>query len=190
VVTREAALAEGVEGGFAGIYPVLKALEERGRVRRGYFVAGLGAAQFALPGAVDRLRTFRDADDGGGRDAEGGIVVLAAVDPAQPYGAALRWPETAGRPSRTAGAHVLLADGEPVAFLERGGRALTTFPATAQRPDWPTGLVALLDRARYRSIEIRTVDGGPIRERPDVVAALEHHGWQPSYKGLVRRHDR
>ena len=83
---------------------MLKALEERGRVRRGYFVAGLGAAQFALPGAVDRLRSFRSGE--AGSDGEGGVVVLAAVDPAQPYGAALRWPETAGRPSRTAGAHL------------------------------------------------------------------------------------
>ena len=188
VLTREAALAEGVEGGFAGVYPVLKALEERGRVRRGYFVAGLGAAQFALPGAVDRLRTFRDEPDG--RDGEGGILLLSAVDPAQPYGAAVRWPETAGRPSRTAGAHVLLADGEPVAFLERGGHALTTFPATADRPDWPRGLVQLLERGRYRSIEIRTVDGQPVRERPDGVEVLKQHGWQDAYKGLVRRQDR
>ena len=102
VLTREAALAEGVEGGFAGVYPVLKALEERGQVRRGYFVAGLGAAQFALPGAVDRLRAAREV----GADAERQpprrprTVVLAATDPAQPYGAALPWPESAGRPAR------------------------------------------------------------------------------------------
>jgi ATP-dependent Lhr-like helicase len=188
VLTREAALAEGVEGGFAGVYPVLKALEERGRVRRGYFVAGLGAAQFALPGAVDRLRTFRDAPDG--RDAEGDVLVLSVVDPAQPYGAALRWPETSGRPSRTAGAHLLLADGEPVAFLERGGHALTTFEAAAERPDWPRGLVTLLERGRYRSIEIRTVDGAPVREAPTVAELLKQHGWVDSYKGLVRRQDR
>src|SRR5206468_8095749 len=77
VLTREAALGEGAEGGFADVYPVLKALEERGQVRRGYFVAGLGAAQFALPGAVDRLRSFREPGDG--------VQVLAATDPAQPY---------------------------------------------------------------------------------------------------------
>jgi ATP-dependent Lhr-like helicase len=185
VLTREAALAEGVDGGFAGIYPVLKALEERGRVRRGYFVAGLGAAQFALPGAVDRLRAFRGGDE---RDAEGGVQVLSAVDPAQPYGAALRWPDTGGRPSRTAGAHVVLADGAPVAFLERGGHGLVTFPATVDRADWPQGLVALLDQGRYRSIELRTVDGAPIREAdPAIAAALRDHGWVDSYKGLVRR---
>ncbi len=100
------------------------------------------------------------------------VVVLSAVDPAQPYGAALRWPER-DRPAqpvrrRPRGA----ADGDPVAFLERGGHAVTTFPAAADRPDWPTGLVALLDRGRYRSIEIRTVDGVPIREEESVAAAL------------------
>ncbi|MEY2465416.1 MAG: ATP-dependent helicase Lhr and Lhr-like helicase, partial [Acidimicrobiaceae bacterium] len=95
VLTREAALGEGLEGGFAGVYPVLKALEERGAVRRGYFVSGLGAAQFALPGAVDRLRSLRDPQ-------EVTPVVLAATDPAQPFGAALPWPDPvgAGRPSR------------------------------------------------------------------------------------------
>ncbi|MCB0993837.1 MAG: DEAD/DEAH box helicase, partial [Acidimicrobiales bacterium] len=100
VLTRESALAEGIEGGFAGVYPVLRALEEQGRIRRGYFVEGLGAAQFALPGAVDRLRGARAADDA--------VVVLAATDPAQPYGAALAWPEVvAGRPTRSAGSLVV-----------------------------------------------------------------------------------
>jgi ATP-dependent Lhr-like helicase len=184
VLTREAALAEGVEGGFAGVYPVLKALEERGRVRRGYFVAGLGAAQFALPGAVDRLRTFRSADRS---DAEGEVLALSAVDPAQPYGAALRWPDSEGRPSRTAGAHLLLADGHPLAFLDRGGHGLVTFPALAERPDWPSGLVGLLERGRYRSIEVRTVDGTPVREAAEAAAALRPWGGVDSYKGLVRR---
>jgi ATP-dependent Lhr-like helicase len=189
VLTREATLAEGTEGGFAGLYPVLKALEERGRVRRGYFVAGLGAAQFALPGAVDRLRSFR-SDPGQLDDGEGAVLALAAVDPAQPYGAALRWPESGGRPSRSTGAHVLLADGEPLVFLERGGHAVTLFPAAAARPDWPSGLEALLVRRRYRSIEIRTVDGQPVREHPAATAALKANGFQDSYKGLVRRSDR
>jgi ATP-dependent Lhr-like helicase len=185
VLTREAALGESIEGGFAGVYPVLKALEERGRVRRGYFVAGLGAAQFALPGAVDRLRSFRTAPEGG--DAEAPVTVLAAVDPAQPYGASLRWPDSPGRPSRSAGAHVVLADGRPVAFLERGGHAVTTFTAGGERSDWPAGLVALLDRGRYRSLEIRTANGVPVREDAEVTAALRAHGWVDSYKGLVRR---
>ena len=186
MLTREAALGESIEGGFAGVYPVLKALEERGRVRRGYFVAGLGAAQFALPGAVDRLRSFRTGPEGG--DAEGPVVVLVGGRP----GPALRRRRCAGPtrpagPSRSAGAHVVLADGVPVVFLERGGHAVTTFPAAADRPDWPTGLVALLDRGRYRSLEIRTANGVPSARRPTVAAALRAAGWVDSYKGLVRR---
>src|SRR5690606_25503289 len=106
VLTREAALGEGAEGGFAGVYPVLKALEERGQVRRGYFVAGLGAAQFAVAGAVDRLRAEREPDE------DDQPFVLAATDPAQPFGAALPWPESEGRPARAAGALVVLAAGE------------------------------------------------------------------------------
>src|SRR5262249_57964169 len=111
VVTREGVKAEGIAGGFAAVYPVLRALEESGRARRGWFVAGLGAAQFALPGAVDRLRSHRTIDE----DDRARVLVLAATDPAQPYGAALAWPERSGdssRPSRSAGAFVVLADGE------------------------------------------------------------------------------
>src|SRR5206468_7544568 len=85
--TREAVSAETVPGGFGLVYPVLKAMEEAGRVRRGYFVAGLGATQFALPGAVDLLRSLRDAPD------EPEMAVLAATDPANPYGATLSWPK-------------------------------------------------------------------------------------------------
>ncbi|MEA2522270.1 MAG: ATP-dependent helicase Lhr and Lhr-like helicase, partial [Actinomycetota bacterium] len=104
VLTREAVLAEGTPGGFAGVYGVLKALEESGSVRRGYFVTGLGAAQFALPGAVERLRAS-------GTDEGSDLVVLAATDPAQPFGAALPWPPTDGRPARVAGAYVVVVDG-------------------------------------------------------------------------------
>ena len=101
VVTREAVLAEGVVGGFASVYGVLKVLEDRGQVRRGYFVSGLGAAQFALPGAVDRLRSIRRPDDpafpavpdDAGERAPA-TVVLSATDPAQPYGGTLPWPES------------------------------------------------------------------------------------------------
>ena len=135
VVTRESVLAENAPGGFAGVYPVLKAMEESGEVRRGYFVAGLGAAQFALPGAVDRLRALRDArpssDDGDEPVAP--PTVLAAADPAQPYGAALPWPDAAGRPARQAGAYVVLADGAPAAYLERGARSLLTFATPPER---------------------------------------------------------
>ena len=100
VLTREAVAAENVPGGFAALYPVLRAMEESGRVRRGYFVEGCGAAQFALAGAVDGLRSQRGTGHA--------TVLLAAVDPANPYGAVLPWPKLAGRAARAAGAFVVL----------------------------------------------------------------------------------
>ncbi len=118
IVTRETVLAEGVPGGFATLYSELGNLELLGTARRGYFVEGLGGAQFALPGAVERLRSLPEAD--------GSYLLLAATDPANPYGASLPWPKLNGgrRPGRTPGAHLLLRDGEPVVFLERGGRGI------------------------------------------------------------------
>ncbi|HAI64074.1 MAG TPA: DEAD/DEAH box helicase, partial [Acidimicrobiaceae bacterium] len=148
ILTRETALAEGVSGGFAGVYPVLKALEERGEVRRGYFVAGLGAAQFALPGAVDRLRAVRQVEQ-----AEAPIV-LAATDPAQPYGAAVAWPESQGRPARSAGAHVVLIDGDPIVLVERGGRSLVTFPGAAETDAWIEAVQGLVKNGRLAKLEI------------------------------------
>ena len=183
VLTRETALGEGAVGGFAGVYPVLKALEERGQVRRGYFVAGLGAAQFALPGAVDRLRSHRDEAD------EDGVIqvrVLAATDPAQPYGASLPWPETAGRPARATGAHVVLRAGDAVAYLERSGRSLVTFPAAANTPGWPNALRELVERRRVRQIEITRIDGVDIGTSP-WAAELRASGFVDGYKGLVLR---
>ena len=112
-MTREAVLAEGLVGGFSAVYGVLKVLEERGQIRRGYFVDGLGAAQFAVPGAVDRLRAVRDAPDPVIRpDDVPDPVVLASTDPAQPYGAALAWPDTTGRPARSASSLVVLRSGD------------------------------------------------------------------------------
>jgi ATP-dependent helicase Lhr and Lhr-like helicase len=118
IVTRETVLAEGVPGGFSTLYGELGNLELLGTARRGYFVEGLGGAQFALPGAVERLRSLPEAD--------GSYLVLAATDPANPYGASLPWPKLEGgrRPGRTPGAHLLLRDGEPLVFIERGGRGL------------------------------------------------------------------
>ena len=181
----EAALGEGHEGGFAGVYPMLRALEERGQIRRGYFVSGLGAAQFALPGAVDRLRAVRDRGD----DA-GAVLTLAATDPAQPYGAAIGWPDTTagGRPSRAAGAFVVSAGGEPAAYLERGGRSLITF-AGHERVDWPGALAGLVDRRRFRTLEITKVDGDPVAGT-DHAERLAAAGFTPGYRGMVRRNDR
>jgi ATP-dependent Lhr-like helicase len=182
VLTREAVLAEGVEGGFAAVYPILKALEERGHVRRGYFVAGLGAAQFALPGAVDRLRAARDPQE---EDPE--PLVLAATDPAQAYGAALPWPESGGRPARAAGALVVVVAGEAVAYLERGGHSLVTFPAAHQHPRWPEALVGLVKESRVRKLELTRIDGGPVSEAGAVAEQLRAAGFVDGYKGLVLR---
>ncbi|WP_186382542.1 ATP-dependent helicase [Amycolatopsis rhizosphaerae] len=128
VLTRGALETERVTGGFSGIYKVLRGMEDSGQVIRGYVVEGLGAAQFAARGAVDRLRALSDTTPGR-RPVD--AVVLAATDPAQPYGAALAWPAPAGetkhRPARKAGALVVLVDGRPVLYVERGGRSLLSF---------------------------------------------------------------
>ncbi len=206
VVTREGVLAEGTHGGYAGIYPMLKVLEEQGHVRRGYFVAGLGAAQFALPGAVDRLRHQRDQ-----RDEERFVLTLAATDPAQPYGAALSWPPGAvdpatlavsARPARRAGSQVVLIDGDVVAYLEKGGRSLVTFPPDAGRLNAAddrdsekrygdhiaAALVSLVRSGRLNKIEIGKVDGRPINEAPvELVAALRRAGFADGYRGLLLR---
>jgi len=176
VLTREAVSAEGLPGGFSSVYGVLKALEESGKIRRGYFVAGLGAAQFALPGAVDRLRAQRD-------EADASVVVLAATDPAQPYGAALPWPDTDGKPARAAGAYVVLVGGEASAYLERGARSLVTF---ADDPTWVDGLITLAKDGRIRRLEIQRIDGVPA---PDAPAAdvLRGAGFVDAYKGLAYR---
>jgi ATP-dependent Lhr-like helicase len=192
VVTREAVLAEGVPGGFVGIYPVFKAMEEAGHVRRGYFVAGLGAAQFAHPGAVDRLRSFRPTaeetpspgDRGDDREEPGGPLVLAAADPAQPYGAALPWPASEGRPARQAGAYVVLADGAPAAYLERGGRSLLTFGADPAA--WADALASLVKDGRLRRIQLGRIDGQDASAHP-ATTALRDVGFADGYRGLTLR---
>ncbi len=180
VVTREAALAEGTPGGYAGVYPVLKAMEDAGTVRRGYFVAGLGAAQFAMPGAVDRLRAARAPTGHDGPTA----LVLAAADPAQPYGAALPWPAGAGRPSRAAGAYVVLVDGSIAAFLERGGRSLTTFGVDAA--PWADALASLVKDGRLRRVELVRIDGEPSATSPHA-ERLRLAGFVDGYRGLTLR---
>src|SRR5690606_20349246 len=131
VVTRGAVTAERLPGGFTPIYQVLRAYEESGRCRRGYFVEGLGGAQFALAGAVDRMRAMAPPVPDGRPETETRAVVLAAADPANPYGAALPWPahpgEVAHKPGRKAGALVVLVDGRLVLYVERGGKTLLSF---------------------------------------------------------------
>ncbi len=185
VLARETALAEGVTGGFAGVYPSLQGLEARGQVRRGYFVGGLGAAQFALPGAVDRLRTFRP-DTADPTRSSGSALVLSAVDPAQPYGSVLPWPESTGRPARQTGAHVVLVDGRPIVYLERGGRQVITFPAAASCPGWIDALASLVTSRRVSSLDLHKIDGQPSRESA-WADPLRSAGFRDGYRGLVLR---
>jgi ATP-dependent Lhr-like helicase len=199
VLTREAVAAEELAGGFSGIYPVLRAMEESGRIRRGYFVDGLGAAQFALPGAVDRLRSMREpeearAADTTSRRTAGPVVhLLGAVDPANPYGAALPWPrrsEADRRPlQRAAGAYVVLVDGAAALYLDRGGHSLQTLPAAddaAVAGPAFAALHALVDGGRFRELMISRVNG-------DAVAGslwlplLEGSGFVAGYRGQVLR---
>ncbi|HET7685579.1 MAG TPA: DEAD/DEAH box helicase [Candidatus Limnocylindria bacterium] len=190
VLTREAVLAENVVGGFASVYPILRAMEESGRARRGYFVDGLGAAQFALPGAVDRLRAARDTDAGDGPM----VTVLAAADPAQPYGAALAWPRRDDEErlplQRAAGAYVVLVDGRAALYLERGGRSLFTLPA-GDDPDVAAPAVAALARlvaptGPMRELAIERVDRLPPAESA-LAEALRAAGFRPSYRAWVLR---
>jgi ATP-dependent helicase Lhr and Lhr-like helicase len=122
IVTRDTVAGEGVAGGFAALYPVLATLEEQGRIRRGYFVAGLGGSQFADPGALERLRMLRD-----GAPEQPQAVVLGAADPANPYGAVLPWPKEGARLARVAGAHVVLVDGALTVYLSRDQREVRVF---------------------------------------------------------------
>jgi ATP-dependent Lhr-like helicase len=154
VLTREQVLAEGIAGGFSALYSELSQLETLGTARRGYFVEGLGGAQFALPGAVERLRSTPE------RDAA--PAVLAAVDPAQPYGAALPWPAVASRrPARVAGAYVVLVDGDPILYVERSARGLVTLvPAGDSRVIGALGaLVEEVRRGRIKRLAVEKVDG-------------------------------
>jgi ATP-dependent Lhr-like helicase len=167
VVTREAVMAENSPGGFGMVYPVLKGMEENGRVRRGYFIAGLGATQFAIPGALDLLRSLRDAPD------EAEIAVLAATDPANPYGATLKWPPRnaavasadAGRgATRSVGATVILVNGSLAAYLARGDRQLTMWLPDAEPERSKTARAVarvLIDRARSAPWTAETSDGSP-----------------------------
>lgn len=188
VVTREAVLAEGLTGGFSSVYGLLKVLEERGQTRRGYFVAGLGAAQFAVPGAVDRLRNVRDVIDVDLHpETVPAPLVLAATDPAQPYGTVLPWPESPGRPARSAGALVVLQQGVPLVWFDRRSHHLVTFPGSATSSSWAGALGGLVGDGRARSVEVRKVDGKALDPSSPVGVALSQSGFVLSYRGMVRR---
>jgi len=190
VLSREMVSSEGITGGFAGIYPVLKAMEDSGRVRRGYFVAGLGAAQFAAPGADDRLRARKPWS---GKEGERDVLVLAATDPANPYGAPLVWPEVAEsvpRPQRAAGARVILREGLPLGFLSQTGRHLTTFlpQGGADGSDsLQTLTTTLADLAKPGSpVFIQKIDGAVANESP-LAEAFQSIGFRLSSRGLLHR---
>jgi ATP-dependent Lhr-like helicase len=181
ILTREAARGESLPGGFAGIYPVLRTMEEAGRLRRGYFVTGMGGAQFALPGAVDRLRSLREGPGSGwpGAGSDLAVHVLAATDPANAYGLSLPWPIKG--PSRTAGAYVILMAGTASLYLERGGRGLLALRDLDGT--WETAAVAglgwLLERGRVSKLALQRYPEG-------LVEALQAAGFVPTPKGLVR----
>lgn len=176
IVTRPAVAAEGVPGGFAGLYPVFSRLEEIGRIRRGYFVEGLGGAQFALPGAVDRLRA----------DTQSGVIALAATDSASPYGMALPWPQSSDlHLTRSAGSYVILNEGRLAAYLERGGRRLTLLDLA---PDLYTETARELSiiGARYRRFVLQTIGTEPAGTSR-LAPALSEWGFVPALRGLTLR---
>jgi ATP-dependent Lhr-like helicase len=219
IVTRGSVITERTPGGFAAVYKVLSAFEESGRCRRGYFVAGLGAAQFALPGAVDRLRALAElpraappASDGpfgpAGRFGPGGArsggsrrgkddelnaraVVLAASDPANPYGAALPWPEreSAGghRPGRKAGALVVMVDGQLIVYVERGGRTVLSFTEDPDLLQPAVDALALSIRdGQLGKLSVETADGEQVRHTP-FGDALAKAGFHATPRGLRLR---
>ena len=223
VLTREAVHSEGIEGGFAAVYPVLKAMEEAGRVRRGYFVAGLGATQFCLPGAEDRLRRYREPDRSEGESSFSGrsgarpptrsaggarkrrepderaddVILIAADDPANPYGAALAWPERpeGAKPSRGAGGRVVLHEGRLVGYIGKTGRSVITF-LPEQREERAVTAAALArglanavgEGAGARAVVLEKIDGGD--PHTSVIAeALRDAGFSLTSKGFHRRRD-
>jgi ATP-dependent Lhr-like helicase len=191
VLTRGAVAAERITGGFAAVYPVLRAMEEAGQARRGYFVEGLGGAQFALPGAVDRMRALSDPK---GTKTPERAVVLAAADPAQPYGAALPWPERPGetpsshRPGRKAGALTVLVDGSLVLYVERGGRTLLSWTDDPGRlaPSAAALAAAVRDGALGR-LTVERADGERAGGDSPLTQALEAAGFRPTPRGLRLR---
>ncbi|MFD7068127.1 DEAD/DEAH box helicase [Streptomyces sp. NPDC059913] len=193
VVTRGAVQAEGVEGGFSAMYRVLSAFEDNGQARRGYVVEGLGAAQFAMDGAVDRLRAASTARDRREPGAAPQALVLAAADPANAYGAALPWPEppdgASHKPGRKAGALVVLVDGELTMYMERGGKTLLAWPADPDAPALLAAAGALAAAARSGALGTVTVEranGAPSLTSP-IGRTLEAAGFLATPRGLRLR---
>ncbi|NEC65963.1 DEAD/DEAH box helicase [Streptomyces sp. SID9727] len=193
VVTRGAVQAEGVEGGFSAAYRVLSAFEDNGQARRGYVVEGLGAAQFAMDGAVDRLRAVSTARDRKEPGADPRALVLAAADPANAYGAALPWPEPpdgAGhKPGRKAGSLVVLVDGELTLYMERGGKTLLAWATDPEDPALRAAAGALASAARAGALGTVTVErtNGVSALTSPLGRALEAAGFLATPRGLRLR---
>jgi ATP-dependent Lhr-like helicase len=208
ILLREAAAAENIAGGFSAIYPVLKALEESGRIRRGYFVAGLGATQFALPAAVDLLRSMRNATMQP-ENAKQEFVLLAATDPANPYGSTLKWPELPAEAedsesaprqlTRAAYAQVVLCAGKLVAWLRRANPNVLVFlpadePDRSQVADGLARFLAELGQTRlahdqtshHSGYLISTVNGIAVAAHP-FAHALHDAGFHPGPLGMHLR---
>jgi ATP-dependent Lhr-like helicase len=213
ILIRGAVAAEHI--GFGTLYPVLRALEEAGQCRRGYFVEGLGAAQFALAGAVDRMRAMaeaaRSASPGGDprnprgqtiidpwatgppASARPKVIVLSAADPANAYGAALPWPERPGeipgghRPGRKAGALVVLSEGELVLYVERGGKTLLSWTSEPGLLEPASAALASAVKAgALGRLTVERADGAGVYDSP-LARALEAAGFRPTPKGLRLR---
>jgi ATP-dependent Lhr-like helicase len=203
VLTRGAVMAEQVSGGFSAVYPVLRAFEENGRARRGYFVETLGAAQFGTPGSVDRLRSFASPDR-----VPAGAVVLAATDPANVYGAALPWPERVGsdgdgvdigegtgakqrtghRAGRKAGALVVLVDGDLVLYVERGGKTLLSWTEDEHLlKEAATALSGAAAAGALGRMIVQKADGASVHEATPLSAALQAAGFAATPRGLRLR---
>jgi ATP-dependent Lhr-like helicase len=185
ILTREVAAAENVSGGFGAVYDILKALEDAGRIRRGYFASGVGATQFALPAALDLLRSLKEQPD------EPEVVVLAATDPANPYGTILRWPEaTQGRdqrgPTRSAGSLVVMVNGALAAYISRGARQLIAFLPDDEAATSSTARALASTLARI-GLLVHEINGVPASQHP-LAPYLVEAGFSPSAMGFQIRH--
>ena len=184
VVIREVAAAESIVGGFSAVYPIFKAMEDAGRVRRGYFVAGLGATQFATAGALDLLRSFRDEPE------EPETVLLAATDPANPYGALLKWPATGLM--RVPGASVILVNGALACYIARGEKQLLTFlpddePSRSRvAKEIARTLASLVEDGTRRAMLITEVNDEPVARTP-LAPFLAEAGFTPGSHGYQKR---
>jgi ATP-dependent Lhr-like helicase len=170
IIARDIVLAEVSPGGFSGMYPALSSLEDIGRVRRGYFIDGFGGAQFGLPGAIDRLRSAAESD----------LIVMAATDPANPFGSIIPWPEVDGRPTRTAGARVAAKAGSLLAWMDSSGRRVCVFSDDIGRT---ADAVKELARVHGR-VSLSYIGSTPIHDH-ELANALLDLSFKSGYKGFT-----